>query len=243
LASRASAGARCFRAIAVVLACCLAAGVLAQGNSSSPSDKEKAHEAAQRALPKLSKAASPDKKSYGFEAADDVTMARLGEPYQVFALTAAAVKAYKPSDTVSNLLIATEEWIFPVQCNGSNRVVLIVRRIDEGWKAVYFGNGVLARQLGGLRARWSGKEAKRVTLVSMTDIRSFWFSVQPESIENLSPLADVGLPSGERLRAPGETAAPTPASESLSKLAKALLEMERQQKESESANNRTNLIK
>lgn len=189
-------------------------------------------EVARKALPGLLKAAAADMKSYGFAPGDDTARAELGAPFEVFALNSASVKSYKAPVAVTNFLVPADEWIFPVQCNGSNRVVLIVRQTDKGWKAMYFGNGHLARQLGQMRDQWVPDKDAQITLVSLTDIRSFWFSVRPHLVENLTPLSDLKLPSGEVVSAPQKPLTFTPAIEVLPKLAQALQEIERQENRS-----------
>lgn len=183
-------------------------------------------EIARRALPGFARAASANKTSYGFEKNDDTGQARLGPPFEVFALDSHKVKKASTPFAVTNLLAPAGEWIFPVHLQGSNRVVLIVRRLEQGWKAIYFGNGPLARELGRLHEVWPETGGTRVTLVSLTDIRSFWFTVHPRPTENLTPLNDLKLPTGQLVARPASRGATLPSAESIPKLAQALLKLE-----------------
>jgi hypothetical protein len=93
----------------------------------------------------LKKIPGGNEAGYGFTNRDEFSMATLGKPYQVFALTSDFFKEeIKPG---KNYLEATGEWRIPVMVNQENRAVITVLNKKNKWKIVGLGARVLAREL------------------------------------------------------------------------------------------------
>jgi hypothetical protein len=116
--------------------------------------------AAQSGLPALVQALPADElANYGFANAAEAAQATLGEPYQLYVLTAAALQAYTGSQRLSDLTTPVDQWYFPVLVNGDPRTMLIVAKLEGRWQAVAIGGTALPKNLALARQALAGSGA------------------------------------------------------------------------------------
>lgn len=127
---------------------------------------------------------------YGFNDAEELSNASLGEPLQMYMITPAALRAYKAGDAVDSLLTTTTRWYFPVRVGAEIRSVLLVEEMAEGWKAVAFGQARVASGLDSLLQQWPSSSGYYPKLIVVFQACQFLFHIPERGADNLTPLAD-----------------------------------------------------
>jgi hypothetical protein len=84
-------------------------------------------------------------KTMGFESADEMTKATLGEPLAVFMVELNDLRAYQANSDPNNLLKPIDKVIYPVEAGNSVRSSIVLQKGKEGWKASDFGGANFAR--------------------------------------------------------------------------------------------------
>ncbi|MFQ5813456.1 MAG: hypothetical protein ACE5I2_09770 [Anaerolineae bacterium] len=129
--------------------------------TASPPDEVLA--AAEKELPAFLKAIpSSELAQHGFNSADEVAEATLGEPYEVFTMIPEAIKAYRAGTRLSALLTKTNTWYFPVMVGGEPRTILTVALVEGEWEAVDIGGLELPKNLDRADKALPGLMATRV---------------------------------------------------------------------------------
>lgn len=122
--------------------------LLAQG-SAQPAPQRDASEtkdAATRALATFQKIAKQTNvKAMGFESADEIAGAKLGEPLSVFMVELQDLRAYTPGSDPEKLLKPIDKVIYPVITNEQVRSSIVLQKGKEGWQASDFGGANFAR--------------------------------------------------------------------------------------------------
>jgi hypothetical protein len=113
-----------------------------------------ATESANNAFLALPQLATPDTyKGLGFESLDEVKVATLGVPFQVFMVRLDALKRYEAGTDPKSLLVNAHELLYPIAVAGQERLSMTMREIDGKWEVAGFGKAQLAKALVRTRAR------------------------------------------------------------------------------------------
>jgi hypothetical protein len=177
-------------------------------------------QAAQEATKTFYPRAEKRKSVYGFEEADKLDAAALGEPARLYFIDAQDALGYHPGQDLQALLKPTGEWFVPVTIGGSNRAMLGVVDAGEGkWIGSTFGMAPLAHKWQSIQKSWPNSQKFTPLLVICPPAEGYFFTVPQIQPANLTPLADIQLPNGA-----GPTAKPVlvPVGESMRALQKFL---------------------
>jgi hypothetical protein len=207
--------------IAVVLMALAIAAGIAGGNHApgtacaQPPDETKVLEAAGRDLPSFLEAISRmGYQNYGFKNESELEAVQLGQPVEVYVLTAKALEAYKPGQRVAPLLVPGCHWEVPLLTRARSRIMLTVAFFQGKWQAVEAGGIQLAERWQAFTTDLAspvagGKQAdRRIGLVRVYEIGSNFAFIESDEEETLVPLSAFGgaLPGVENLKryAPAE---------------------------------------
>lgn len=94
-----------------------------------------------------------DLKDFGFEGLDELEVATLSDPYEVYTISTESLRSYSKESKVAFLLSSTNQWYFPVMVNNEPRVMLTVAQSEGKWQVVDLGGTSLPRNLHTLEAR------------------------------------------------------------------------------------------
>src|SRR5262249_27364332 len=98
-------------------------------------------EAAANALTVLQKLVTDQNyRALGFESADEVKEAQLGQPLAVYYVGLEKLKAYREGTDVNSLLAPYAETIYPVTVRGNVRSSVTIVHKDAGYEPASFGN-------------------------------------------------------------------------------------------------------
>jgi len=113
--------------------------------------------------------------SYGFVDRAQLDRASLGAPYELWALDPRRLDG-----PASEVLVASDEWRFPLLCDGEMRSLLTVARKDGRWTAVDFGGAALAEEVGRLeRGQTATGPLLRRALVRLHQLRADVLALAP----------------------------------------------------------------
>ena len=116
--------------------------------SAEPQVPKEVLSAATNGLPVFLAHVPPQEKGlYGFAKEDDPARCHLGTPLLQHTITPASLKKAAPNAAVSSVSSDTTMWFFPVMLGSQTKALLVVDRMDTGWKAVSMGYAELAREL------------------------------------------------------------------------------------------------
>ena len=204
------------RIIAVALLALIMALGIVGGNharriaSAEPPDETEILEAAERDLPNFLEVISHmGYQNYGFKDESELEAVQLGEPVEVYILTAEALKTYKPGQRVAPLLVPARQWEMPLLADNESRIMLTVAFFKGKWQAVEAGGIQLAERwqtfTAGLAATpvTGEKEAgRRIRLVRVYEIGGYFALTESDGEETLTPLTAYGgaLPGVENLK-------------------------------------------
>jgi len=127
-----------------------------------------------------------------FKDNEELKSAVLGEPYQLYVITPAALKAYRQGDTADSLLTETTCWYFPVLVGATIRSILIVDKMPDGWRAVSLGDARLASKLDSLVRQWPSSSGYHAKLVVVFQASQYLFAIPERGADNLTTLANAG---------------------------------------------------
>lgn len=109
-------------------------------------------EAASSAIQTLQQAVTAQNfRALGFESADEVKRAALGQPLTQFDIGLDQLKSYKEGANVNSLLSASADTIFPVTVNGQVRSAVIVSKREGGYVPATFGRAEIVKALSRFR--------------------------------------------------------------------------------------------
>lgn len=86
-------------------------------------------------------------KNFGLETAEQVGALRLGEPVTLFYVRADQLQDYKGDTDAGRLLLATNRKLYPVELNGTGKLIITVEKQSSGWRAVSIGDQDIAPSL------------------------------------------------------------------------------------------------
>lgn len=86
-------------------------------------------------------------KGLGFQSVDEVKLAQLGQPMEVFNIGLESLKAYKASQNPSTLLALSAETIYPVTVSGNVRTGVTIVHKEQGYESSSFGNADIVKRL------------------------------------------------------------------------------------------------
>ena len=127
-------------------------------------------------------------EDYGFQNQQELKIAKLGKPFQLYTMPPLRLQAYREEMTVKSLLLPTQMWYFPVTCRDEYRAILIVDRIDNQWQAVSFGHVPLSRHLSEIKRQWTDNRGYQPVLVAIFQARSYLFHLPELDNQNLTPI-------------------------------------------------------
>lgn len=136
---------------------------IAQGNVQADAERDvsETKDVAARALVTFQKIGKETNfKAMGFESADEMTNATLGQPLSVFMVELDALRAYQSASDPNKLLKSIDKVIYPVSVRDEVRSSIVLQKGKEGWKASDFGGANFAR----LVTRARDESAKATTL-------------------------------------------------------------------------------
>jgi len=126
----------------------LAAGCNQGRGSASPPPAGDAQQASANALVTLRKLVTEQNyKGLGFQSADEVTGATLGQPLTQYNIGLDRLKSYEPGADASALLSASSETIYPVTVGGQVRSSVTVVKRENGYTTASFGNAAIVKAL------------------------------------------------------------------------------------------------
>jgi hypothetical protein len=96
-------------------------------------------------------------RSLGFESADEVKNAQLGQPLQVFNIGLDKLKSAAHNADAASLLTQSPETIYPVTVQGAVRSSVTIVRKQEGYAPSSFGNAEIIKALSRFRRPENGQ--------------------------------------------------------------------------------------
>lgn len=90
-------------------------------------------------------------KSLGFDSADQVKQAQLGQPLAVFDMGLDQVKAYKTGTDPNTLLVQSARTIYPVTVDGQVKSSITITHKESGYQPSSFGNAEIIKSLSRYR--------------------------------------------------------------------------------------------
>ena len=151
--------------------------------------------------PYLNKIPVESLEEFGFVRGDAVNMASLGTPFLLYTITPAALEQYRTGMTVASIVTPTTVWYFPVLIAGQPRVILVVDRLDNQWKAVSLGYAGLARELGALIRQWKASQGYQPMLIVVFQAKQYLFTIPEKDAYNLTRLTANKAPATDPLQA------------------------------------------
>jgi hypothetical protein len=183
---------------------------LAQGNiqANAQRDVSETKDVAARALATFQKIGKQTNfKAMGFESADEMTNATLGQPLSVFMVELGDLRAYQAGSDPNKLLKPIDKVIYPVRVRDEVRSSIVLQKGKEGWKASDFGGANFAR----LVTRARDESAKTTSLaptayfvVQVPALNAYFLGYRQEEKLMLTSLIDdaalnlragIGLPA------------------------------------------------
>jgi hypothetical protein len=143
--------------VAVVLLVVLAQGCNRDSRSSTSQAQEEptftdAQSAANQSLATFRKLVNAQNfKEFGFESADEVANASLGQPMRTSMVKLDQLKAYKAGDDPNRLLSDLNQVYYPVTVQNNVRSAISIEQSNGRWKATGFGPANLAKQIAQAR--------------------------------------------------------------------------------------------
>jgi len=148
-------------------------------------------------------------KRLGFETADEIKQATLGEPMLDYMVQLDDLKNYEAGTDPVKVLKPTNHVIYPVVVRAQTRSSLTLAKTDKGWASVAYGSPALIRSLTTLRA--SGAASSRLSEGAYFSVRIPAFNLyllghRTDTTLMLTPVFDdpkLGLKAGEVAAADG----------------------------------------
>ena len=90
-------------------------------------------------------------KSLGFDSADQVKQAQVGQPLTVFDVGLEQLKAYKQGTDPNSLLVKSARALYPVTVDGQVKSSFTITHKESGYQASSFGNAEIIKSLSRYR--------------------------------------------------------------------------------------------
>jgi hypothetical protein len=126
------------------------------------------------------------KCQYGFASIDSLKDVHLEEPLNLSQITPTSLDNYKEGDSTESLLSKTELWYFPLSVNNEIKCIIVVDKVDDGFRAVSFGYASLAGEIDALKHTWPASNGYRFHLVVAFQANSYLYTIPELNNHNLS---------------------------------------------------------
>jgi len=155
------------------------------GSEGSPPPSENPEQAAELGLATLRKLITEDNYVVmGFESIEEVSVAGLGGPLEVFYVPLDELKAYQPQGDVEGLLFSSGRIIFPVTVNEQVRSSVTVSGSGATWSATEYGGPMLMKALAAVR------KDEDEFIVSVPALNLYFVANRSDSELFLTPIID-----------------------------------------------------
>lgn len=139
------------RITCVMLSAFALLSLFGSGATASEPIKEAVATAASKGLPTmLQQIPRGEAKHYGFKDSLEMSLARVGEPTEIFTVHPDDMTYYSGTD-FGAFLRSTGEWYVPVLVGSEYRALLTVTREDGEWQVVGISAAELAREMGAFK--------------------------------------------------------------------------------------------
>jgi hypothetical protein len=128
-------------------------------------------------------------QSYGFQQADDISSAALGQAAVEFLVRLDQLRDYQPNKDAASLMSGGDKVVYPVTINGQVRSSIVVDKGASGWKAVAFGGPQLIRRFSEARSKVSAQDTATI-LVNVASLGVYFLGEVRGGQLMLSALAD-----------------------------------------------------
>ena len=158
-------------------------------------------------------------KELGFESAEEVAKATLGEPIHVLVVSLNQLRQYEPGSDPNRLLTDFNQIHYPVVVGDQVRSAILVDQADGKWKAGTFGAANLAKLIAAARKDTQTSNPSQDAVVQVPSLGLYFLGHRTEDNKlTLTPLTDIavfGLRAGGAMPAEEVFAALVPAAKSL----------------------------
>lgn len=128
-------------------------------------------------------------KELGFESADEVANAALGQPIRTSMVKLDQLKAYKAGDDPNRLLSDLNKVYYPVTVQNNVRSAITVEEANGKWKATGFGPANLAKQIARAKTVAGAAEADAI-LVHVAPFNLYFTGHRADGRLMLTPVSD-----------------------------------------------------
>ncbi len=126
-------------------------------------------------------------RAMGFDSADEVKQAQLGQPLALFNVGLDQLKSYHPGDNADRLLTKSSESIYPVTVSGQVKSSVTIVQKDNGYRPSSFGNAPIIKDLS--RYRTADKAANDF-VVRVPALNMYFLGERTENRLLLTPIID-----------------------------------------------------
>jgi len=128
--------------------------------------------------------------SYGFQAGDFLSDAKLGTPIPVYTIEESARANYRAGQPVKPLLKAAKQWVFPVLMG--DRVCCMVEVKQTGRDYVPGkGNKSLAMAWNKIQQKWPVSEGYHPMLLVNAEVPGYYFTVPELPVQNITDTVEM----------------------------------------------------
>jgi hypothetical protein len=132
-------------------------------------------------------------KAMGFESADEMTNATLGQPVSVFMVELGDLRAYQAGSDPAKLLKPIDKLIYPVNVKNEVRSSIVLQKGKDGWKASDFGGANFARLVTRARdesAKATGLPTAGYFVVQVPALNAYFLGYRQNDKLMVASLAD-----------------------------------------------------
>jgi hypothetical protein len=184
--------------------CLLLCAGCGRGGSSGPAPSPQPQEAAASGLATLKKLVTQENyRAMGFQSAEEVQRAQLGNALQVSIIGLDQLKSYRSDTDTNSLLQPSPETIYPVTVDGHVRSSVTIAKAGDGYKTASFGNAPIVVALSRYR------QAPDNFAVRIPALNMYYLASRTDNRLMLTPIIDdmrlklqtgVAVPAQEILR-------------------------------------------
>lgn len=158
-------------------------------------------------------------RELGFDSAEEVANATLGEPIHVLVVSLNQLRQYEPGSDPNQLLTDFNQIHYPVVVGDQVRSAILVDQVNGKWKAGTFGAANLAKLIAAARKGTQISTPSQDVVVQVPSLGLYFLGQRTEDNKlTLTPLTDYavfGLRAGGAMPAEEVFAALVPAAKSL----------------------------
>jgi hypothetical protein len=128
---------------------------------------------------------------FGISNRQQLAHASIRQPFREHVVPAERLLAYQPGEELTDLIEATDRWLFPVLVQDQVKALLIVDELQGVPSAVALGSAALAESLMQVRARWPVNEGFQLQYVraEMADM----VVVSVAGVDRITPLTTTAV--------------------------------------------------